>query len=38
MIWLSRINTSLGFCGDVLLVRARILAFNDRIGRCAMKV
>jgi hypothetical protein len=38
MIWLSLISTSPGFCCDVLFVRARIVAFSDRIGRSAMKV
>ena len=38
MIWLSRISTAPEFCCDFLWVRARIFAFNDRIGRSAMKV
>jgi hypothetical protein len=38
MIWLSRISTDLRSCCDVLFVRARILAFSDRMGRSAMKV
>jgi hypothetical protein len=38
IIWLSRISTFLGACCDNLPVRARILSFNDRTGRSAMKV
>jgi hypothetical protein len=38
MIWLILISTVLGSCCDVLFVRARILSFNDRMGRSAMKV
>jgi hypothetical protein len=38
MIWASRISTDPGCCCDVLFVRARTFAFNDRIGRSAMKV
>jgi hypothetical protein len=38
MIWLSRISAFLGGCCDVLLVRARILSFSDRMGRSPMKV
>ena len=37
-IWLSRINTSLGFACDALRVRARILSFTERMGRSAMNV
>jgi hypothetical protein len=36
-IWLSRISTVPGFCCDLLLVRARIFVFNDRMGRSAVK-
>ena len=38
MTWASLVSTAPGFCCDFLSVKARIFAFNDRIGRSAMKV